>query len=66
MLTINEVAKRLTVSRDTIRRMIDRGELVAIKVGLRQWRIEEAELERYIARQQGKVLEASSAHATKH
>lgn len=46
-LTIAEASQRLHVSRDTVRRMIARGELAAYRVG-RQWRIESADVAAYI------------------
>lgn len=53
MLRITEVAERLNVSIDTVRRMIETGKLVAVDVsgsseGKRSYRIECEELERYL------------------
>lgn len=45
VLTISEVAKLLRVSEDTIRKMIDDGEMQAFKVR-GQWRIRKEEVER--------------------
>jgi excisionase family DNA binding protein len=45
---MKEAADRLNISTDTLRRIIRRGELATVRVGLRGVRIEEAELERYI------------------
>ena len=50
LLTIREVAERLKVSVKTVRRLIQRGELEACQVG-RQWRVSEADLIIYLARQ---------------
>lgn len=47
VLTIKEVAKKLRVSEDTVRRMIDSGELPAFQVH-RQWRIRKDVLERFM------------------
>lgn len=44
--TINEVAERLRVSHDTVSRMIERGELPAIRVSARLVRIPAPALER--------------------
>jgi excisionase family DNA binding protein len=48
-LTPDEVAAMLRVSRDTVRRLLRRGELPAVRVG-RSWRVEEAELQRWLRR----------------
>lgn len=45
--TINEVAERLRVSHDTVSRMIERGELPAIRVSARLVRIPAPALERF-------------------
>lgn len=48
-LTIADVAEHLNVSAGQVRKLIHSGELPAIQVGGRgQWRIDEAELEKYI------------------
>jgi len=47
LLTVEEVAKRLSVALRTVRRLIDRGELPAHRIG-RMVRISEDDLERYI------------------
>ena len=49
MLSIDEVAEELAVGRDTIRRLIERGELKAVKVGV-QWRISHENLAAYLER----------------
>jgi len=49
LLTIDEVARILKVSIQTIRRMIDEGELKAIKIR-GQWRIKREDLQDYIDR----------------
>ena len=55
MLSLREVADRLGVSEMTVRRLVKRGELVAVRVG-GQYRISEENLQRYISeRQTGKV-----------
>lgn len=47
-LTVPEVASRMRVSAATIRRMIDQGELPAIKFG-KQYRVDAAELQQTVA-----------------
>ena len=49
VFTIDEIAERLRVSRDTVRRLIERGELRAMKIGS-QWRIAEEDLDAYVRR----------------
>ncbi len=49
--TIKEVAKILKVSDDTVRRMIDSGELEAFKVH-NQWRIRKEVLDRFMGKSQ--------------
>jgi len=52
MLTVREVAERLLVSPDTVRRLLRSGEpeaIEAVKVG-RQWRIPVDALEAYLER----------------
>ena len=44
LLTVREAARRLKIHPQTVRRWIRRGLLRASKVGLRQWRIREADL----------------------
>ena len=48
MLTIKEIAARLHVHPDTVRRMIRGNKLKAIKLGYNMPRIKEEELERYL------------------
>ncbi|HHT40525.1 MAG TPA: helix-turn-helix domain-containing protein [Actinomyces sp.] len=51
-LTIADVAEILNLSQSATRALLTSGELPAIQVGgKRTWRIEQAELERYIERQ---------------
>ena len=56
LLRLADVAERLAVSVDTLLRMRLRGELALVRVG-GQWRVEPAELERYLEaqRQTGEV-----------
>lgn len=44
MLTLPETAERLALHPETVRRMIGRGELAAVKVG-RHWRVPQSALE---------------------
>lgn len=48
-LTPDEVAALLRVSADAIRRLLRRGALPAVRIG-RAWRVEEAELQRWLRR----------------
>lgn len=47
LLTIPQAAEVLQVSERTVRRWIDRGELIAHRIG-RQWRISQMDLETFI------------------
>jgi excisionase family DNA binding protein len=49
LLTVGEVAEYLHVVTITVYRMIDRGDLKAVKVG-RVWRVRRDDLERYLNR----------------
>jgi excisionase family DNA binding protein len=51
MLTVEEVAKELRVDQKTVRRWIQRGELVAIDIG-REYRIRRSALDDFIVRRQ--------------
>ncbi len=53
MLRIREVAKRLGVSIDTIRRMTRRGEFTAYHIGPRSIRYKAEEIEQYLAKAGG-------------
>lgn len=46
MLKISEVAKQLNVSERTVRRLAEKGELPAVKIGC-HWRIKPEDLEKY-------------------
>jgi excisionase family DNA binding protein len=48
-LTVAQVAEELAVSESMVGTLIRRGRLPALKVGGRQWRIERAKLEEFIA-----------------
>lgn len=50
LLTLEEVAKRLKISKFTVKRRIDDGELEGVQVG-RFWRVRREALERYIDKQ---------------
>jgi excisionase family DNA binding protein len=53
VLTVNEVAARLKLSDNTIRRMCEANEFAgAFKAGDRQWRVPASSVEAYIARRQ--------------
>lgn len=49
LLPVPEAAKRLTLSRSTVQRLVDGGELPAVKIG-RSRRIAVADLEAYVER----------------
>ena len=48
-LAVGEVAELLSVSPDTVRREVSRGQLRALRIGRRLLRIEPAEVARYLA-----------------
>jgi excisionase family DNA binding protein len=50
-LTPEEIAVKLKVHEDTIRRWLRTGELRGIKIGKRQWRVRKDDLEAYLAGQ---------------
>lgn len=50
VLTVEEVAERLRVSAQTVRKLIEDGELRAFRVK-NQWRIRKEDLDRYIESQ---------------
>ena len=52
ILTVNQVARMLSRDMKTIRRYITNGKLEAFKVG-RDWRIEQADLDRFIKESRG-------------
>jgi excisionase family DNA binding protein len=54
LLTIEQVADRFQVSKQTVRRRIKDGSLKAIKLGYNTIRVEESELENYIRAAQRK------------
>ncbi len=51
MLTVDDVAKELRVDQKTVRRWIQRGELVAIDIG-REYRIRRSALNDFISRRE--------------
>lgn len=48
LLTVLQVAQRLGVSEDTVRRRIAAGQLAGVKLGYRTLRVSVAELARYL------------------
>jgi len=46
-ITVDEIAEYLRISRMTVVRMIEKGELPALKIG-RQWRIQKEDFEKWI------------------
>jgi excisionase family DNA binding protein len=49
LLTVGEVAEYLKLNQQTVRNMIDRGELRSLRVGVRRVRIRQSELDRFLA-----------------
>ena len=49
LLTVNEVAALLKLNQQTIRNMIDRGDLRAVRVGARRVRIRQSQLDAFLA-----------------
>jgi excisionase family DNA binding protein len=47
-LTVAEIGQRLKLNQQTIRNMIDRGELAAVRIGQRRVRVRESDLEAFI------------------
>jgi excisionase family DNA binding protein len=58
-ISVEQVQERLSLSRDTVDRMIRRGEIQAVKIG-RCVRISEEEIERYLQSHKFKTPEAES------
>jgi excisionase family DNA binding protein len=48
-LTVAEIAELLKLNQHTIRNMIDRGELAAVRVGARRVRVRRSDLDRFLA-----------------
>ena len=49
LLTVKEVAELLKLNQQTIRNMIDRGELGAVRVGQRRVRVRQSQLDAFLA-----------------
>ena len=63
LLTIREVADALQVAERTIRRLVNRGDLVGFKVGDRgQVRVKSEDLEAYLERQRVQVSGQTKTH----
>ena len=58
MLTVDEIAEYLRVSRATICRWCGTGKLPAFKIG-KSWRVQKKDLERFINQQRGSEIAAS-------
>jgi len=58
MLTVDEIAEYLRVSRATICRWCGTGKLPAFKIG-KSWRVQKKDLERFIDQQRGSEIAAS-------
>ncbi len=50
LLTVEEAAKRLKLTPESVRRMLRLKHLPGVKLGLRQWRVPTAELQKFIER----------------
>ncbi|MGA7689689.1 MAG: helix-turn-helix domain-containing protein [Jiangellales bacterium] len=62
-LTLADVAEVLNTSANQVYALVRSGELVAIKIGGRgQWRVEESELENYIARMYAETAQFVADH----
>lgn len=62
LLTVDEVARSLTVSKTTLWRMLGRGELPVVKIGKRPVRVRRSDLDAYInSRRQAVEAQAKSA-----
>lgn len=58
LLTIEQVAKQLSISTRTVRRLMDKDDIKGFRVGKR-WRFTQSEVDAYLKRQQEKELEAA-------
>ena len=64
LLSIQEIADAMKVSGKTVRRLIQRGDLAAYKVGERgQLRVKECDLERYLDARRVEVEEAAEPNS---
>ena len=52
LITIADAAEQISVSTDTIRRLINRGVLSCVRVGSRAVRVKQTEIDAYIERGQ--------------
>ncbi len=57
LLTVEEAANWLAVSKPTIRRMISRGEIPIVRIAQRNVRIKLSDLEKYIESNYGRIEE---------
>ena len=57
LLTVEEAAEWLTISKPTIWRMIRRGEIPVVKIAKRSIRIKLTDLENYIEKHYGPITE---------
>jgi len=55
LLSVKDVQERLGISESTLFRILKRKELKGFKVGGREWRFEEADIEDYINQQRQKA-----------
>ena len=56
-LTVAEIAKTLRLNGQTVRNMIDRGELRAVRVGQRRVRVLRSDLDAFLSDQTGQAAE---------
>jgi excisionase family DNA binding protein len=48
LLEVHEVAYLLKVSHETVLRFIRKGQLIAVRLGTRSWRVKQSDLDAYI------------------
>ncbi len=65
MLTAEETAERLQVSSSTVKRWLRNGELAGFKLGGKLWRVEEEELQKFIATSKNKTSDDAAHKAEK-
>ena len=64
LLETDQVAEKLSVNPQTVRRLAKRGEIIAIKIG-NDWRFEESDIDAFIAERKAKAIAEIKARQTK-